>query len=48
MEFVRPADGWGDQHQRFQQQAKAGGVARWLERLSMTGKLSLACAMTCS
>jgi len=24
-----------------------GGVAQWLERRSMTGELSLACAMTC-
>jgi len=25
-----------------------GGIAQWLERWSMTGKLSLACTMTCS
>ena len=26
----------------------SGGVAQWLERQSITGELSLACAMTCS
>jgi len=25
-----------------------GGVAQWLERWSMSGELSLACALTCS